>query len=99
MSWGQYKVDANQAEIVDALRRAGCSVQVLAAVGHGCPDLLVGRAGRQYLLEVKNLSGRGKRLTPDQLAWIAAWRGSVAVVTSISEAFAAVGLRMGDSAA
>ena len=44
------KIDANQNEIVDALRKAGCSVQILSSVGKGCPDILVGRGGRNYLL-------------------------------------------------
>lgn len=88
------KVDGNQAEIVAALRRAGCSVQSLAAIGKGCPDLLVGRAGRNYALEIKD--GRkppsARRLTPDETAWLESWHGQVAVVTSVETALAAVGL-------
>lgn len=40
------KVDDNQGEIVAALQRAGCSVQSLAGVGRGFPDLAVGFQGR-----------------------------------------------------
>ena len=36
------KVDDNQAAIVEALRSLGASVESLAAVGKGVPDLLVG---------------------------------------------------------
>lgn len=88
------KVDDNQGEIVAALRAAGCSVTSLASVGRGCPDLVVGRAGVTYLLEVKDgkkpLSKR--RLTPDEKAWHESWRGQVAVVESVQEALTAVGM-------
>jgi arginine repressor len=87
------RVDDNQAEIVAALRAAGCTVQSLAAVGRGCPDLLVGRTRstgtqRNYLLEIKDGAKPPSRrkLTPDEQAWHAAWRGQVAVVESVDEA-------------
>lgn len=41
------RTDRNQAEIVKALRAAGCSVQCLHAVGGGVPDLLVGLRARR----------------------------------------------------
>jgi hypothetical protein len=83
-----YRVDSNQAEIVDALKRAGCTVQPLTAVGSGCPDLLVSRAGVNYLLELKADS----ELAQSQIAWINAWNAKVHVVRSVDEALAAVGL-------
>ena len=83
------KVDENQAEIVAALRKVGCTVQSLAAIGNGCPDLLVGVAGKTLLMEIKD----GKKvkskqaLTPDQLGWHGAWRGgALEVVDSIDSA-------------
>lgn len=48
------KVDDNQSEIVSALRQCGAFVTSLAAVGKGCPDLLVGFRGRWMLIEVKD---------------------------------------------
>jgi hypothetical protein len=45
--------DANQPEIVRALRQVGASVCILAGVGRGCPDLLVQYRERLYLLEIK----------------------------------------------
>lgn len=86
------KVDANQSEIVAALRKCGCTVQSLASVGRGVPDLLVGRAGRNFLLEVKDGSKpRSQRdLTPDELRWLYAWRGAATVVESVEEALKAV---------
>jgi len=86
------KTDRNQAEIVAALRKAGCAVQDLSAVGRGVPDLLVARAGLNILLEVKDgkKPPSDRRLTPEQEAWHAAWPGDVYVVTSVTEALAVI---------
>lgn len=78
------KVDSNHKEIVDALRKAGYSVVSLARIGGGCPDLLIGRAGKNYLLEVKDRLGK---LNDTQKVWHTAWRGQVEVVHSAEEAF------------
>ncbi len=88
------KLDANQEEIVRLLRQCGCSVQSLASVGSGCPDLLVGRQGRNWLLEVKDGSryASQQRLTPLQAVWHEAWRGQVVTVRSREEASKALGL-------
>jgi hypothetical protein len=87
------RVDANQTQIVKALREAGCTVQVLSMVGKGCPDLLVGRQENNYLLEIKDgdkpLSSQ--RLTPDELAWHNSWAGLVWTVNSIEHALRVVG--------
>ncbi len=88
------RVDSNQAEIVEALRKVGCSVQDLHEVGHGCPDLLVGLFFRglwheNILMEVKSAKGK---LNETEAAWHAGWRGQVAVVHSAEEALAAIGI-------
>jgi hypothetical protein len=83
------KIDANQPDIVAALRAIGASVQSLSATGKGVPDLLVGWHGRTYLLEVKDgtLPPSARRLTPDQEAWHKAWCGRpVTVITCVEEA-------------
>ncbi len=82
------KVDANQKEVVKALRAAGCSVQSLAATGRGVPDLLVGRAGINILMEIKdgNKPPSARKLTPDESHWHDNWTGQVAVVSSIDDA-------------
>ena len=87
------KIDANQTAIVGALRAIGCTVESLAAVGRGVPDLLVGRAGRTYLIECKDGAKppSARRLTEDQLTWHGAWRGGpLAVVCDIESAIRAV---------
>lgn len=77
------RVDVNHARIVAALRSYGATVQSLATVGMGCPDLLVGWNGRTILMECKDgtkpASARG--LTTLQRKWISEWvGGSVAIV-------------------
>lgn len=88
------RTDANQAEIVAALRAVGAVVQDLSRVGEGCPDLLVSHGGRMALLEVKD--GRkppsARQLTPAQVAWHRAWRAKVWVVSSVEEALSALGI-------
>ena len=50
----QGRTDGNQQAVIDALRDEGASVQSLASVGDGCPDLVVGARGVTYLAEVKD---------------------------------------------
>lgn len=87
------RVDANQQAIVAALRRVGATVQILSAVGHGCPDLLAGYRGVNTLLEVKDGSKppSARALTPDEHDWQILWRGQVVTVMTIDEALRAVG--------
>lgn len=83
------KVDANQAAVVAALRAAGASVQSLAAIGDGCPDLLVGHANMTALLEVKDGSKppSARQLTPDQQQWHQTWAGGIlAIVPDVDAA-------------
>ena len=82
------RTDANQTEITKALRKIGCSVQLLHSVGRGCPDMLVGYKGNNYLLEIKDgeKPESQRKLTPEQNIWHFDWRGQVAIVTSPSDA-------------
>lgn len=91
------KVDANQSQIIDALRRAGASVQPLHAVGQGCPDILVGHRGVNLLIEVKDGAKppSARKLTPDQVSWHDTWRGQVAVVDSADQALSLIGIGRG----
>ncbi len=86
------KTDRNQPEIVEALRKIGATVQILSAVGKGCPDLLVGYNQRNYLLEVKDgeLVPSARKLTPDQKQWHHQWQGQVTVVDDWQMAVLAV---------
>ena len=63
------RVDANQAQIVSALRAAGAYVWII-----GLPvDLLVGFNNQMYLVEIKN--GSKKHLTKLQQDFFAGWTG------------------------
>jgi hypothetical protein len=87
------KVDANQEEIVNTLRKVSVSVEVI-----GKPlDLLVNarfccphcskpiEGGRTSLLEVKNEEGKNA-YTKDQVEFIARWPGLINVARTPEEA-------------
>lgn len=83
------KIDANQPEIVSALRKAGATVQSLAAIGAGCPDILIGYANKTALVEIKDGSKvpSAQKLRPLQEDWHANWRGgTLATVNSVESA-------------
>jgi hypothetical protein len=64
------RVDANQAQIVSALRAAGAYVWII-----GLPvDLLVGYNNQTFLVEIKD--GPKKRLTKLQQDFFENWSGS-----------------------
>ena len=82
------KVDANQTIIVEALRLVGFSVQSLAKVADGCPDIVVGWGGENFLFEIKserNQKGEPYSLTTEEKRWHQEWKGQVAVVTSAKD--------------
>jgi hypothetical protein len=89
------KTDANQADIVHALRLAGCSVELLHGVGSGCPDILAGAGGQGGWLALMEIKDGAKdpskqALTKDQVVWHARWRGPVHIVNSVDQALAVV---------
>lgn len=88
------RTDGNQADIVDDLRELGFSVQILASVGEGCPDLLVGAYGQNHLFEVKDPTKpkRDQMLTKDQAKWHGAWNGRVVVIKSFEDAMMEIGV-------
>lgn len=87
MSRTRGRIDANQGEIVSALRIAGVSVLSLAPMGKGCPDLLCGYHGRNYLLEVKDGSKipSERKLTTAEADFFGTWQGQVCKVESIDD--------------
>ena len=82
------RVDGNHAAIVEGLRKYGCSVQSLATIGKGCPDLLVGYRCENFTFELKDPSKvpSARKLTPDQVKWHDEWRGNVFVVETLEQA-------------
>ena len=78
------RVDANQAEIVAALRDAGASVYLIQLP----VDLLVGYGGKTALVEVKNPNSRYGRAgaNANQASWLEHWKGGTAAVIDSVEA-------------
>lgn len=88
------KVDANQSRLVAQLRQVGATVEPrLAQVGSGCPDLLVGFRGKNYLFEVKDPDKvpSARKLTPKEVDWHKAWGGQVAVVETLEDCLDVLG--------
>ncbi len=90
------RADANQPEIIMALKKAGATVTSLHRVGMGCPDLLVGFRGVNHLLEIKDghKPPSAQKLTPSQQGWHRDWRGKAVVVRSVEGALAAIGMEI-----
>jgi len=81
------RTDLNQKELVRTLKQIpGVSVVDLSAVGQGCPDLLVGYKGKNFLFEIKNPETKGK-LTECQKNWFLFWKGSAFVLYDINDFF------------
>ena len=85
------KIDNAQAEIVKKLRDAGVQVQSLAEVGKGCPDLLCGWRGANFLFEVKTGDREcDRKLTLMEQEWHTRWSGQVNIVSNFDEAMAVI---------
>lgn len=80
--------DANHQRVVLAFIELGCSVLDLAAVGNGCPDLLVARHGKMKLVEIKDgeKCPSGRKLTKHQSRFHALWNSNVAICESPAQA-------------
>ena len=77
------RVDANQPEIVKALRKIGAEVNYMYQLGMGTPDLLVSFRPRWWVLEVKSDEGE---LNEEQKRWVGRQCAPVYVVKSAEEA-------------
>ena len=86
------RIDENQPGIVKALVDMGASVQLLHAVGGGCPDLLIGWKHKNFLIEIKNPKKpkADQRLTPQQVYWHNGWAGKKAVARTLEEVIAII---------
>jgi len=94
MSWAK-RIDNNQRDIVKALRQIpGCTVESLAAVGKGVPDILCGFFNKNYLFEIKdgNKPPSRRKLTPAQVEWHNSWCGQVDIITCLGDALIIIGI-------
>jgi len=67
------RTDENHAEVAKAFAALGYSVQDTSKVGGGFPDLVVGRYGVTWLVEIK---ADGGKLRPGQIKFFNDWRGT-----------------------
>ena len=81
-------LDQNHREIVAALTSIGATVQSLASMGGGVPDLLCGWRGINVLIEIKpgDKPPSARQLTADEREWHARWAGQVSVAETPEQA-------------
>lgn len=88
------KVDSNQSELVDKMRRIGMSVRVTSMVGNDFPDLVAGFRGVNYLFEVKD--GKKfksqRKLKPGQEKFFDTWSGNVFKIESFEDVLSIINL-------
>jgi Holliday junction resolvase len=77
------RIDANQNDIVDALREAGAVVRIISQ-GDGIPDLLVGYNGFTILMEVKDGDKvpSKRKLTEAEQKFFDEWEGGLLVIVN-----------------
>jgi len=91
-----HKPDGNQDAIVKSLRQIpGVKVLVLSQVGKGCPDILIGYKGRNWLFEIKDPSqDKSTRvLTKDEAAFFFGWSGQANVVETLADILKILGVK------
>lgn len=87
--------DANHDEVSDELEQLGYSVVSLHMVGGGVPDLLVGKQGETFLVELKSVTTqhngggyafrRKGKLEESQVEWMLRWQGGPVIVACNTE--------------
>jgi len=88
------KIDDNQKEIVEQLRRCGVSVAVTSMMGNGFVDIIVGHDGGNYMIEIKDgaKTASRRKLTKDEQKWHDKWKGQVAVADDLDDCLKIIGL-------
>lgn len=93
------RVDANQSVLVQQLRGIpGCKVAITSGLGKGFPDIVVGFMRVNYLFEIKDpvQPPSGRKLTKDEKKFHDQWAGQIAIVETIEDCLAAMGLSVED---
>ena len=87
MRWNRHRRDTTHKEIVEALRKCGCSVRdVSQSTGTGGSDLIVGLCGRDFQVECKS---EGQMLSNEQVWFYDGWSGAdLTVLRSAEDAVA-----------
>lgn len=90
------RVDDNQKDLVNGLRKQGFSVWITSALGHGAPDIVVGSEfgglRGNYLFEIKDPDKPPSRrlLTHDEITFHNAWKGQIDIVHTLDDALAII---------
>lgn len=81
------RVDANQKEIVQQLRKLDISVLHTHQLGKGAPDLILGYRNDNFMIELKdgNKTKSQQKLTPDEVEFQEKWQGNYAVCNSLEQ--------------
>lgn len=81
------KIDVNQPALVKQLRQCGFSVAVTSQLGDGYPDIVVGKHGKNLLVEIKDPSQppSKRKLTPDEEKFHSNWQGKVIVAMDVQD--------------
>lgn len=81
------KIDGNQNTIVNQLRRCGFSVAITSAQGQGFPDIVVGKYGKNLLVEIKDPAqpASKRKLTPDEQKFHEAWQGEIIIAETVED--------------
>jgi Holliday junction resolvase len=81
------KIDDNQTQIVKNLRKLGYSVAVTSGLAKGFPDIIVGKNGKNWMIEIKDgdKPPSKRTLTDPEIKFHAEWQGQIAVCNNIDE--------------
>ena len=71
--------DSTHKPIVEAVEKIGATVLDLSGIGGGCPDILVGYRGKNFLFELKSPGNQPKK---NQEKWALAWKGDTYVAVN-----------------
>lgn len=85
------RIDRNQPQIVNGLRRVGASVIHVHQLKN-CFDILVGYRGRNYAFEIKDPDQvpSKRKLTKGEQEFFDTWRGQVHKIETLDEAIAII---------
>ena len=80
------KVDANQPEVVKALRKAGWYVLIISQLKNCC-DLMISKNGRTIAIEVKDgaKSKAAQKLSEGETKFMNAWQGEYKIIASLDD--------------
>ena len=85
------RTDANHADIIALLRKAGCSVLDMSRLGGGAPDIALGYGGLTMFAEIKDGSKppSARKLTDAEQRWVDSWTGGCRLITNSEDALQA----------